>query len=127
VRSEIELPSLLSSIQTSDKRPLQGQSPYIFNVQLGYNNVDIGTTVTALYNVFGKRVAAVGTYGLPDVYEQPFHQLDFVAKQKLGAGFSLGFKAKNLIDLPHKYTQGGEVTSTYRKGRSFSLTLEWSM
>jgi TonB-dependent receptor len=126
VRSEIELYDYLAQFQDNEKRPLQGQSPYILNAQIGYNNVDIGSTVTLLYNVYGERLSAVGANGRPNVYEQPYHQLDFVAKQKLGAGFELGFKANNLIDLPHKFIQGGNISRTYRKGRSFSLSLSWA-
>lgn len=119
-------------IQTNSKRPLQGQSPFVVNAVIGYDNVDSGTNVALLYNVFGERISTVGaqggqgTEGLPDVYEMPFHQLDFVFAQKLGAGFKLGFKAKNLIDLPYKYKQGGTVTEVGSKGRSFSLSLSYS-
>jgi TonB-dependent receptor len=113
-------------IQTNTERPLQGQSPYVINAQLGYDNVDWGTSVALLYNVFGKRIATVGAVGLPDVYEMPFHQLDLVASQALGAGFKLGFKAQNLIDAEAKFTQAGETTEVYRKGRSFSLSLSYS-
>lgn len=130
VYSRIELDD--EGIQTSSKRALQGQSPYVINAIIGYDNVDWGTDFALLYNVYGKRISTVGaqggqgTEGLPDVFEMPFHQLDFVASQKLGAGFKLGFKAKNLIDLPYKYKQGGFTTEIGRRGRFFSLSLTYS-
>jgi outer membrane receptor protein involved in Fe transport len=120
------------TLNTTRNRPLQGQSPYVINFTLGYDNVDIGTSIAILYNVFGKRIAEVGAKpsptadGLPDVYEQPFHQLDLVYKQKLPLGFSLGFKAKNLLDLPALYTQGGKQTERWRKGRYFGVSLSMS-
>ncbi len=115
-----------SGIQTSDKRPLQGQSPYVANVQLGYDNPDWGTSLAAIYNVFGKRIVEVGAQGAPDVLERPVHQLDFVASQALGMGFKLSFKAKNLIDPVVRLTQGKETVENSRKGRSFSLGLSWT-
>jgi TonB-dependent receptor len=124
VYSSIDLPE--EGIQTSSSRPLQGQSPYVLNFQLGYDNVESGTSVVVLYNVFGKRIAEVGALGAPDVYEQPFHQLDLVIKQDLGGGFSMGFKAKNLVDPGVRFTQGDQTTETFRRGRSFSLGLEKS-
>ena len=68
-----------STVRTS--RPLQGQSPYVVNVALGYRRG--GTQLALLYNVFGKRLIEVGTAGAGDVYEQPFHRLDVTFNQKL--------------------------------------------
>ncbi len=124
VYSRIELPE--GGVQTSNKRALQGQSPYVFNVQVGYDNADTGTSLALLYNVFGKRIRDVGVLGQPDIFEQPFHQLDFVAKQSVGAGFKVGFKAKNIVDRPVRYTQGGNPTLHLKRGRAFSLSVSWS-
>jgi outer membrane receptor protein involved in Fe transport len=126
VYSRIELGEDVEGTQTNEKRPLQGQSPYIFNAQLGYDNIEIGTKATILYNVFGERIRIVGAVGLPDIYEQPFHQLDLVASQELGAGFQLKLEAKNIVDLPARFKQAKMTTEKWRKGRSFSLSLKWS-
>jgi outer membrane receptor protein involved in Fe transport len=112
-----------SGIQTNANRPLEGQSPFVLNLRLGYDNADVGTTVTLLYNVFGQRIAQVGALGAPDILEEPFHRLDLVYKQKLGMGFSLTFKAKNLLDLPARFTQGGNMVERWRKGRVFSIDI----
>jgi outer membrane receptor protein involved in Fe transport len=124
IRSRVKLPE--GGNQTSSERPLQGQSPFVVNAQLGYDNPDTGTTLAVLYNVQGRRISKVGDSGAPDIYEEPFHQLDFIAAQSLPHGFKLGFKVKNLIDGEVDFTQGGEKTEVYRKGRSFSLSLGWS-
>lgn len=115
-----------AGIQTSKQRPLQGQSPYVINLQLGYDNEDWGTSLAVVYNVFGPRIVEVGAQRAPDVIEQPVHMLDFVASQKLGAGFTLSLKAKNLIDHLTRQTQGAEVVERYRRGREYSLGLGWS-
>jgi outer membrane receptor protein involved in Fe transport len=124
--SQIVIPDSNQLIVTNQERPLQGQSPYVINAQIGYDNADIGLSALVLYNISGPRIATVGVSGLPDIYEQPFHQLDLVIKQKIPKGFQLGFKAVNLIDLPSTFTQGEEITKTYTKGRELSLTLSWS-
>jgi outer membrane receptor protein involved in Fe transport len=126
IYSSIEIPNVPTLIQTSDKRPLQGQSPYVVNAQLGYDNTDIGLSAALLYNVYGPRISDVGTNGRPDIYEQPFHQLDFVAKKTLKLGFQITLKAKNLIDLPVRFTQGRETTEEYKKGREINLSVSWS-
>jgi outer membrane receptor protein involved in Fe transport len=116
-----------SGIQTSTRRPLQGQSPYVFNLQLGYDNAEKKTTVALLYNVFGPRIREVGALGAPDITERPFHRLDVVVRKGLGRGFTLKLKAQNLIDQPVRYTQGGQLTETYIEGRVFTagLSKKW--
>jgi outer membrane receptor protein involved in Fe transport len=116
-----------ASTLTSRERPMLGQSPYVFNAQVGYDGVEDGLSVTALYNVFGPRIVALGDLGLPDVYEQSVHSVDVVASYKLG-DWSLSAKAKNLVDQDRLFTQSkdGETVVFERYsgvGRGFSLGL----
>ncbi|MAF78109.1 MAG: hypothetical protein CME63_17570 [Halobacteriovoraceae bacterium] len=124
IDSEVTIFDELSAQVTNSTRPLQGQSPYVVNVNLDYDNKDWGTNATILYNVFGERVDTVGTQGLPDIYQQPFHQLDFVFQQKFGADFKnkVKFKVQNLINPEAELTQGGVTKQIYRKGRRASLS-----
>jgi outer membrane receptor protein involved in Fe transport len=124
IMSRVDLPE--GGMQTSQNRALQGQSPYAINLQLGYENPDIGTNVSILYHVFGPRIAKVGILGAPDIYEQPFHQLDLVAAQKLRGDLKLSFKIKNLLDLPARMQQGGKNTELDYRGRVFSVALGYS-
>ena len=124
IKSKTTLPP--GGNQTSRDRPLQGQSPFVINVQLGYDIAKTGTSLALAYNVQGERISKVGYVGAPDIFEQPFHQLDFVASQSLSHGFKLSFKAKNLVDGEVRFLQGGETTEMFRKGRSFSLSASWT-
>lgn len=123
VKSEIDIEPGVG-VQTSDSRALQGQSPYVINLTLGYDNADKGWQGNMLYNVFGKRISEVGAQGLPDVYEQPRHQLDFNVKKKHGK-FTYKFSAKNLLDSKVLYKQDTGVFREHRAGRSFSLGLSY--
>lgn len=125
IYSRVTLPD--DGIQTSKERALQGQSPWVGNLQLGWDDTDLGTRAVLLYNVFGPRIVAVGAQGAPDVYEQPFHRLDLVLRQELPWGFAVSGKAKNLINLPRQYTIGDEVASTSLLGTEVSLSLSWSL
>lgn len=122
IDSRVELDQL-GTIQTSRDRALQGQSPWVVNLQLGWEPVELGTHVTLLWNVFGPRIIEVGALGAPDTYEQPFHQLDLVWQQRFEGDWELGFKAQNLIDPPTHVTQGGETLARGRRGRALSLSL----
>jgi outer membrane receptor protein involved in Fe transport len=115
-----------AGIQTNPERPLQGQSPWIVNAQLGYESEKSGTNVTVLYNVAGPYIAEVGANQAPDIYAEPVHQLDLVAQQSLGYGLTLRVKARNLLDFPVVRTQGTFEQERYLVGRSFSLSLGWT-
>ena len=54
-----------------DTRALQGQSPYLFNVDFSYNNYQTQEMTAGIYyNVFGRRLEEVSLGGTPDVYEK---------------------------------------------------------
>jgi len=117
---------------TTENRPMQGQSPYVYNLQLGYDNFFTRRSAVLLYNEFGERIAALGIDGNPDIYEQPHKKLDFVVKWGLNdtydeqvkkIGYTLSFKAGNLLDSDVIMTQGNEVSLRSSPGASYSLGL----
>jgi TonB-dependent receptor len=125
IRSSIQLDPLDASFQTNLDRPMQGQSPYVANVQIGHQAGDGSREATLLYNVSGRRIAAVGVAGQPDIYEEAFRQLDFQYRRNLGDDWSLKLRLRNLLDPAVRYTQGPETTREYKKGRALMLSLEW--
>lgn len=117
---------------TTSARPLQGQSPYVVNLSLGYDNDDWGTGITMLYNVFGRRLAIVGSSGIPDTYEQPRNSLDLTLTQRLGAGLQLKLTARNLLDeqtlLQQEFPDGEKIAiEQYRTGRTVSLGISFGI
>lgn len=125
IESEVDLGDA-RGIQTNALRPLQGQSPYVANLSLSWLPGHGRTEAALLYNVAGERIALVGVNGLPDVYEQPFHQLDFsVATALPWDGWKAKLRLRNLLDPDVEFTQGDEVQRSYRKGREIAVSLEW--
>ncbi|CAM2005209.1 TonB-dependent receptor [Acanthopleuribacter pedis] len=112
-----------------DTRTLQGQSPYLINLSLNYDNIDTETAASLFYNVFGERLDQVGIGGAPDAKEQPRGLLDFIFSQSLGRGLKLKFSAKNLLDDEIEVVQefkGQEyIQSSYQTGQSYSLSLSF--
>jgi TonB-dependent receptor len=108
-----------------DQREMFGQSPYILNALLSYDNVDNGINANVGFNVQGSRLAVVSTGGIPNVYEKPRPSLDFNLKKAIGNRWGLKFSASNLLDSPYRMThefKGVEYNySSYRLGRTFSL------
>lgn len=113
---------------TSTERPLQGQSPYIVNVKLDYNNPETGLSAILLYNIVGRRVFAVGGGGLPDTYEEARNQLDFsVTKTLFVPNFTAKFNIKNILDDRFLFTAGEFDVERFKIGQVFSLALSYSL
>ena len=128
IQSNVDLGDAAKA-STEKSRPLQGQSPYVINAQVGLDDDDDGGTgigAAILYNLFGPRVSEVGRFDLPDVYEQPMHRVDAVYSQRLGYGLRLKLKVSNLFNPSIKYEQAGKVVQEYKRGRDLSLGLSWS-
>ncbi|ATB29477.1 TonB-dependent receptor [Melittangium boletus DSM 14713] len=128
IQSQILLtdPRKLGS-QTNSQRPMQGQSPYVINLNLGYERPESGTEVALLYNVSGPRISEVGVQGLPDVYEVPFHRLDLTVSQKLGKHTQLKLTGSNLLNSTVALEQGDVSILKYRPGLAFSASLGWTL
>ena len=114
---------------TSSQRYLEGQSPFVVNAFLGYDNERSGTNVRALFNTFGKRIAFVGGNRLPDVYELPIHTLDMTLAQRVHKNLSLTFNAFNLLNWRTRLVQGTNQDIFYstRRGVFFVLGLSYNI
>ena len=116
---------------TSKKRAMQGQSPYVLNCTLGYDNSESGNSALFLFNQIGERIVSLGTDENKDIYQQPFAKLDFVWKYNISKktdgdifGYALRFRTYNLLNSTAKFTQGDLVTSQTTPGRYYSLKLD---
>ena len=132
-RSRIDLDPTTAALVTNKTRALSLQAPYIVNIALDFDEPKWGTQMRVSYNIVGKRITLVGRNGLPDFYQQPRHQLDFVVSQAVGPHVELRGSAANLVDSPVEVTAGSSqnssrpssrssnVSSFYKTGRTFSL------
>jgi TonB-dependent receptor len=114
-----------------DTRQFQGQSPYLLNLNLTYDNPQIGIMSNLYYNVFGERLYKVSYAKTPDVYEQPVGMLNFSFGWKFTNHMNFKFSAKNILDPYYKKTQefkGREyIYSQYKRGRSFSIGIGYQL
>lgn len=140
IYSRIHVIDLPYANYTNDERPLQGQSPYVINAGISYDNEKWGFNSTLLYNIQGRRILRVGlvTNNVPngDVYEEAVGRLDLVIRQKIFGRGSIKFSASNLLNPKIRETQErthaitGEkrrfTLEEYRDGRNFSLSASYS-
>ncbi len=123
ISSNIVLDERNRGIQTSDSRPLQGQSPYVVNFQVQYDRPFWGLYASLLYNVVGERITEVGTNGIPDTYEQPAGQLDFVASKKFAKTWTMSMRAKNLLNPAVESFQSNQLVRSFRRGRTVGVSI----
>lgn len=124
----------------ADTRPLFGQSPYIINGALAYNNDTMGLNVNVAFNIFGDRLVLVTKGGLPDIYELSRPSLDFNIAKTFSDRLKITFRAKNLLNPDYKqvfkvktesdrYTikpeEEGFIYRNYKKGVNISLSFSY--
>ena len=114
-----------SGIQSSDVRALEGQSPYVYNLQFSFEEPDGLWGSTVLYNVFGPRIMQVGALGAPDYLELPVHRVDWVSFVNSG-DFRWGIRLQNLLDAPIRVQTGDVLIEKRQEGRSLGVQLRWT-
>lgn len=121
-------------------RPMQGQSPYLVNSGLFYNNQRQHLSVNLLYNRIGKRIVGVGrTEGggdasrnirVPDSYEMPRDAFDLTASKRWGR-WEAKLAIRDLLNQSTVFKQFQavgdkeiqQVTRKYKPGRNIKLSV----
>jgi TonB-dependent receptor len=98
IKSNIELSKTTSESGIDNTRPMMGQSPYIINGGVFYQNDSIGLSVSAMYNVIGERVVVAGVPGIPEVWEMPRHLVDLTVSKKFFDSFEVRFGVQDLLN-----------------------------
>jgi outer membrane receptor protein involved in Fe transport len=106
IASHIEVPDGAEFDMLEKNRPMQGQSPYIVNTSLFYNHAEAGWQASIMYNVFGKRIFAVGDMeGNPTQYEMPRHQIDFTITKQLTGKLELKLGVADILNQYYRLMQ----------------------
>ena len=125
-------------IKETSSRPLQGQSPYLINLGLQYNNDDLGVSGSLLYNRIGPRLYLVGSpppgAGFYNIYDKPRDLVDLQFSKKLIKG--RGELKLTIADILNQYnaqydnlstkqaynfSDGDRFTNRFRPGTTFNL------
>lgn len=108
-----------NDLLTNPTHALEGQSPWVMNLQLGYDNPTNGIQASLLFNMADERIVDLGTQGLPDAYEQSRARLDFNYRQPMelwGQAFTFKVKVLNLLDPDYEVMRGTVVERRYQRG-----------
>jgi hypothetical protein len=127
IKSEVELGSQF--VGQDNKRQLQGQSPYLVNAGLYYNDQDNGFQVNLLYNVIGRRIFQVGDNLTPTIYDMPRNVIDLNITKSIGDRLEIRAGIQDILNQPFRLIQDSNLDSditsvdeTYQKYRRGSYT-----
>jgi TonB-dependent receptor len=123
MNSEIDIGEGVSA-NTNAQRPMMGQAPYVVNTGVTWSNLGGDRSATLLYSVVGRRITSAGTVPYPDLYEQPRNLVDLSIRYPLLRTLSLRADARNLLDAPYRFVQGGFTRQEWRAGRQFSFGMQ---
>ncbi|KUJ72439.1 hypothetical protein AVO41_01080 [Thiomicrospira sp. WB1] len=137
IDSSIDLSNVENNLSTNTERPLQGQAPWVFNLNLGYENLVKEINANLVLNMKGDSIYAAGTklspqddYGVEDTYLVTPPTLDFVYNQRVYWGaedkLKLKLKLKNLLDGSYQLRINDDIQREYQKGISASLSLSYT-
>lgn len=131
---ESRLNNLRDGETIEDTRPMQGQAPYLINVGINYAPFDSDWEGGLYYNVQGRRISIVGIGAAADVYDVPFHSLNFSLRKEFGKqkNQQLSFQISNILDAERRreYESFGSSNATFsllNPGRTFSLKYRMSL
>ena len=131
--AELRTNALRTGETLPDNRALQGQSPFIVNAGLNYDNQDLGIKAGLFYNVQGTTLEIVGGGSNPDVFTSPFNSLNFNVSKDFGKDdkSKISLRVRNLLDddIESVFSSFGaqdQIFATRSPGQSFSLSYSYS-
>ncbi|WP_375196240.1 TonB-dependent receptor plug domain-containing protein [Sphingobium sp.] len=121
IESEINLDAQGRQLELDPNRELQGQSPFLANLQFAYDHFPSAQKVTLLANYFDDRIDIVA--GRPDtpIYEVGRATVNLNYEKEFANSSKISFKAKNLLDEEIQYEQNGRIIESYSEGTEFSV------
>ena len=136
IKSDIQVSADGVASGLNPNRPMVGQSPYIINGGLYYDNDSTGWQITVLYNRIGPRVTIVGVPGNPEVYEMSRDMLDIAITKSFKNGFSVRAGVQDVLKQDFVFLQDAnndgilsrandQRLQYFNRGNYWSVTLSY--
>ncbi len=143
IKSIIKLDSSTSSGEDGNinsdvkaERPMMGQSPYVFNGGIYFQDDSLDLGFSVLYNVVGPRIVIVGIPGVPEVYEMQRHTIDMSVSKGITKNWSVKLGVQDILNQDTLLLQDAnadgklnketdQVMQSFNRGTYFTLTLKY--
>jgi outer membrane receptor protein involved in Fe transport len=135
IKSEVDMGDSPNLFQKR-RRPLQGQSPYVINSGLYYNDPDLGYSVNIAYNVIGNRIMAVGSVIAPSWIERPRNAVDLQVAKSFKNSMEVKLNIQNVLNSKYRLFQDNDENQkidekiddpiqVYQTSQLFTLSWSW--
>ena len=126
----------------TQSRPLVNQAPHTANISLLYKDTENGWNAQLASSFTGAKLALVSPFKDADQWEKAMFGLDLSAEKQFKNGFSIFFKANNLLDAKRErylktvnesnlqyadQKSNKTIIGTYKYGRTFLLGVRYKL
>ncbi len=129
IESEVTLDAASLALEGADAqgRELQGQSPFLFNAQVGFEHLASQQQVNLLVNYFDDKIFAVGKgIYVDNEYESGQVSLDLTYSKTFLNESVVKVKLSNILNSETERTQNGAVTESYKEGTELQIGYSYS-
>lgn len=111
-----------NDLRASEDRPMQGQSPYIINGGLMFNDALSGFGFNVVYNRIGRRIFQVGYQGYKSIYEAPRDLLDIQISKSLFKAGELKFSVSDVLNNDAVFYQDQNDSGKFEKDKDSRIS-----
>ena len=126
----------------TQSRPLVNQAPHTANISLLYKDTENGWNAQLASSFTGAKLALVSPFKDADQWDKAMFGLDLSAEKQFKNGFSIFFKANNLLDAKRErylktvnesnlqyadQKSNKTIIGTYKYGRTFLLGVRYKL
>lgn len=126
IKSEVTVKATQTTI-AREKRPLQGQSPYVINLGLFFVEPTLGSTLSLTYNRVGGRIIEVATSYVEDIIEMPRDVVDIKLTKSIIGGLSLSFSVKDILAPDYVFKQEETIARKIKANSTYSLGINYKL
>ncbi|MGV3539425.1 MAG: carboxypeptidase regulatory-like domain-containing protein [Rufibacter sp.] len=94
-----------NSADAEKERPMMGQSPYIVNTGVYFQDDETGWQYSLMYNVLGTRIYRVGDDQNPSIYELPRHVVDVTLTKNFKSGLQFKAGVSDLLNQQFRFKE----------------------
>lgn len=111
IKSVVDLSNVIA--RETDKRPLQGQSPYIINSGLQYQNSKHHYGASVMVNRIGQRISNAGNVEYASYWEKPRTVIDLQVSKTVYKNIDIRFSIRDLLAQNIVFYQQGDAKTGY--------------
>lgn len=129
IDSEVTLDRLGRQLEAREKRALQGQSEYLFNLRWSFEDIAAGHNIALLLNYFDDRIDVVDKKSTGDRIEKGRIKFDATYSYSFDYGLIIDAKIKNITNEDVVFSSEGASSissDSYSVGREISLGISYS-